>query len=63
MTPDDVADVSIEEDSNTMTRMNQEDALSIDVMLSSDANASNVNSEFNSVLDENLEEDEFVQRL
>lgn len=60
LTLDDVADVSIEEqDSNSITRLNQEDALSIDVMLSSDANASNVNNEFNEVLDEKLNEDEF----
>src|SRR5699024_9957833 len=40
VTLDDVAEVSIEEQSSdTLTRMDQEDALSIDVMLSSDANA------------------------
>lgn len=56
----DIADVSIEnEDDNSITRLNQEDALSIDVMLASDANASNVNKEFNEVLDEKLDEDEF----
>ena len=60
VTLDDVADVSIEEQSSdTLTRMNQEDALSIDVMLSSDANASSVNEEFNNVLDEKLDEEEF----
>ena len=60
LTLDDVADVSVEEqDSNTITRLNQSDALSVDVMLASDANASNVNSEFNEVLDEKLREDEF----
>lgn len=60
LTIDDVADVSVEEqDSNTITRLNQSDALSVDVMLASDANASNVNSEFNEVLDEKLSEDEF----
>ena len=60
LTLDDVADVSVEEqDSNTITRLNQSDALSVDVMLASDANASNVNSEFNEVLDEKLSEDEF----
>lgn len=60
LTLDDIADVSIEEqDSNSITRLNQDNALSIDVMLASDANASNVNSEFNEVLDEKLEEDEF----
>lgn len=60
VTLDDVAEVSIEEQSsNTLTRMNQEDALSIDVMLASDANASNVNKEFNEVLDEKLDEEEF----
>ncbi|WP_411842314.1 efflux RND transporter permease subunit [Salinicoccus sp. HZC-1] len=60
VTLDDVAEVSIEEQSsNTLTRMNQEDALSIDVMLASDANASNVNKEFNAVLDEKLGEEEF----
>src|SRR5699024_1702715 len=36
-----------------------EDALSIDVMLSSDANASNVNEEFNNVIEEKLDEEEF----
>lgn len=56
----DVADVSIgEEDNNIITRLNQEDALSVDVMLSSDANASSVNNEFNDILDEKLAEDEF----
>lgn len=56
----DIADVSIEEqESNSITRLNQDNALSIDVMLASDANASNVNSEFNEVLDEKLGEDEF----
>ena len=60
LTLDDIADVSIEEqDSNSITRLNQDNALSIDVMLASDANASNVNSEFNEVLDEKLDEDEF----
>ena len=60
LTLDDIADVSIEEqDSNSITRLNQDNALSIDVMLASDANASNVNSEFNEVLDEKLGEDEF----
>ncbi len=60
LTLDDIADVSVEEqDSNSITRLNQDNALSIDVMLASDANASNVNSEFNEVLDEKLEEDEF----
>ena len=60
VTLDDVAEVSIEEQSSdTLTRMDQEDALSIDVMLSSDANASNVNEEFNNVLDEKLDEEEF----
>ncbi|WP_017549312.1 efflux RND transporter permease subunit [Salinicoccus carnicancri] len=60
VTLDDVAEVSIEEQSSdTLTRMNQEDALSIDVMLSSDANASSVNEEFNNVLDEKLDEEEF----
>lgn len=57
---EDVAEVSIgEEENNIITRLNQEDALSIDVMLSSDANASNVNNEFNEVLNEKLDEDEF----
>nr|WP_052255295.1 efflux RND transporter permease subunit [Salinicoccus sp. YB14-2] len=56
----DIADVSIEnQDDNSITRLNQEDALSIDVMLASDANASNVNKEFNEVLNEKLDEDEF----
>lgn len=60
LTLDDIADVSVEEqDSNSITRLNQDNALSIDVMLASDANASNVNSEFNEVLDKKLEEDEF----
>ena len=60
LTLDDIADVSVEEqDSNSITRLNQDNALSIDVMLASDANASNVNSEFNEVLDEKLDEDEF----
>ncbi len=60
LTLDDIADVSVEEqDSNSITRLNQDNALSIDVMLASDANASNVNSEFNEVLDEKLGEDEF----
>ena len=60
MTLDDIADVSVEEqDSNSITRLNQDNALSIDVMLSSDANASNVNSEFKEVLNEKLDEDEF----
>lgn len=60
LTLNDIADVSIEEqDSNSITRLNMNDALSIDVMLASDANASNVNSEFNEVLDEKLDEDEF----
>lgn len=60
LTLNEIADVSIEnEDSNSITRLNQEDALSIDVMLASDANASNVNNEFNNVLDEKLDEDEF----
>lgn len=60
LTLDDIADVSVEEqDSNSITRLNQDNALSIDVMLASDANASNVNSEFNEVLNEKLDEDEF----
>lgn len=60
LTLDDIADVSIEEeDSNSITRLNQDNALSIDVMLASDANASTVNTEFNNVLDEKLDEDEF----
>lgn len=60
LTLNEIADVSIEnQDSNSITRLNQEDAMSIDVMLASDANASNVNSEFNEVLNEKLEEDEF----
>lgn len=60
VTLDDVAEVSIEEQaSKTLTRMNQEEAMSIDVMLASDANASNVNKEFNKVLDEKLDEEKF----
>ena len=60
LTLDDISDVSIEEqDSNSITRLNQDNALSIDVMLASDANASTVNTEFNQVLDEKLGEDEF----
>ena len=60
LTLNEIADVSTEnQDSNSITRLNQEDAMSIDVMLASDANASNVNSEFNEVLNEKLEEDEF----
>lgn len=60
LTLDDIADVSIEEqDSNSITRLNQDNALSIDVMLASDANASTVNTEFNNVLDEKLDEEEF----
>lgn len=60
LTLDDIADVTVaEQESNTITRLNQSDALSIDVMLASDANASMVNSEFNEVLDEKLSEDEF----
>src|SRR5690625_2346192 len=60
LTISDIADVSIgEEDNNIITRLNQEDALSIDVMLSSDANASTVNNEFNEILDEKLSEDAF----
>ena len=60
LTLDDVADISIEnQDSNSITRLNQENAMSIDVMLASDANASQVNAEFQEVLDEKLAEDEF----
>ncbi|CAM4194010.1 efflux RND transporter permease subunit [Jeotgalicoccus halotolerans] len=60
LTLDDIADVSIEEqESNSITRLNQDNALSIDVMLASDANASTVNTEFNNVLDEKLDEEEF----
>lgn len=60
LTLDDIADVSVEaQDSNSITRLNQGDALSIDVMLASDANASQVNKEFNKVLEEKLSEDEF----
>lgn len=60
LTLDDIADVNVEaQDSNSITRLNQGDALSIDVMLASDANASQVNQEFNKVLEEKLSEDEF----
>src|SRR5699024_3846323 len=60
LTLDEIADVSIEnQDDNSITSLNQEDAMSIDVMLASDSNASNVNNEFNEVLDEKLSEDEF----
>ncbi|WP_026865941.1 efflux RND transporter permease subunit [Jeotgalicoccus marinus] len=60
LTLDDIADVSVEaQDSNSITRLNQGEALSIDVMLASDANASQVNKEFNKVLEEKLSEDEF----
>src|SRR5699024_8083402 len=52
--------ISIEnQDSNSITRLNQENTMSIDVMLASDANASQVNAEFQKVLDEKLAEDEF----
>ncbi|MFC3420177.1 efflux RND transporter permease subunit [Salinicoccus hispanicus] len=60
ITLDDIADVSVSEvDNNVITRLNQDDAMQIEMSLSSDANASTVNSEFRSVLDEELAKDEF----
>ncbi|WP_156823608.1 efflux RND transporter permease subunit [Salinicoccus albus] len=60
VTLNDVADVSLaEQESNSITRLNQDDAMQIDMSLASDANASNVNNEFNEILDEKLQEDEY----
>ncbi|MCG1010077.1 efflux RND transporter permease subunit [Salinicoccus sp. ID82-1] len=60
VTLDDVADVAITEvENDVITRLNQEDAMQIDMSLSSDANASTVNAEFRSVLEEQLAMEEF----
>src|SRR5699024_8357432 len=60
VTLNDVADVSLaEQESSSITRLNQDDAMQIDMMLASDANASNVNNEFNEILDEKLQEEEY----
>lgn len=60
VTLDDVADVAInEQDNDVITRLNQDDAMQIEMSLSSDANASTVNSEFRSVLEEQLDTEEF----
>ena len=60
LTLDDVADVAItEQDDAVITRLNQEDAMQIEMSLASDANASTVNGEFQSVLDEQLDKEEF----
>ncbi|MEZ2457867.1 efflux RND transporter permease subunit [Salinicoccus roseus] len=57
---DDVADVEIQEqDNDVLTRLNQDDAMQIEMSLSSDANASTVNGEFRSVLEEQLDKEEF----
>ncbi|WP_031547367.1 efflux RND transporter permease subunit [Salinicoccus luteus] len=60
ITLDDVADVAInEQDNDVITRLNQDDAMQIEMSLASDANASTVNSEFRSVLEEQLDMEEF----
>lgn len=60
VTLDDVADVAIAEvDNDVITRLNQDEAMQVEMSLSSDANASTVNSEFRSVLEEQLSTDEF----
>lgn len=60
ITLDDVAEVSLNSESDDIiTRLNQVDALQLDMMLEDGANAAIVNSEFRSVLDETLDDEKY----